>query len=171
MVYRVLVQQKDATINLQKENITFLKDQLAEAKAQSPDVLAQRLSGRVKLLEEELARMGEDKSSTEEQIKAKEQELEGARINAEELSKQVLHARDLLSDFLCPECGAPLAARSYQSESVEYRGRELDVDHEYTEFACGYSLVDGSKVSECRQSKRITSGSSRPTTPSARPAA
>lgn len=40
-LYRLLVDQKDATIQLQKENIAFLKDQLAEAKLQSPDVLAQ----------------------------------------------------------------------------------------------------------------------------------
>ena len=40
-LYRLLVDQKEATIQLQKENIVFLKDQLADAKLQSPDVLAQ----------------------------------------------------------------------------------------------------------------------------------
>jgi len=36
VLYRLLVDQKDATIQLQKENISFLKDQLADAKSQSP---------------------------------------------------------------------------------------------------------------------------------------
>ncbi|SOZ05303.1 hypothetical protein [Cupriavidus taiwanensis] len=33
VLYRVLVQQKDATIQLQKENKAFLNDQLAESKS------------------------------------------------------------------------------------------------------------------------------------------
>jgi type II secretory pathway component PulM len=46
VLYRLLVDQKDATIQLQKENILYLKDQLADAKQQSPDVLAQSLAAR-----------------------------------------------------------------------------------------------------------------------------
>ena len=148
-LYRVMVQQKDATIQLQKENIAFLKDQLAEAKAQSPDALAQSLAGRVKLLEEELKRIEQDKSSTQEQIQAKEAELKEARLRAEELTKKIVHARELLKDFLCPYCGAPLTERTYQWESVEYKGREIDVDHEYVAFDCGYELVDGKERNKC----------------------
>jgi hypothetical protein len=33
VLYRVLIQQKDATIQLQKENKAFLNDQLAESKS------------------------------------------------------------------------------------------------------------------------------------------
>ena len=150
ILYRLLVQQKDATIQLQKENIAYLKDQLAEAKSQSPDVLAQKLATRVKLFEEEVKRLEQDKSSTQEQVKAKEAELNRAREEAEELTKKILHARELLSDFLCPHCGAPLAQRAYHSESVEYKGREIDVDHEYTAFECGYEIVDGEVRGNCK---------------------
>jgi DNA repair exonuclease SbcCD ATPase subunit len=150
VLYRLLVEQKDATIQLQKENIAYLKDQLADAKAQSPDVLAQSLTNRVNLLEGELKRLEQDKSSTHDQIKAKEAELTAARTKAEELTKQVLHARTLLKDFLCPYCGAPLAEKAYHSESVEYQGRELDVDHEYMAFECGYEIVDGEVRGQCR---------------------
>lgn len=150
VLYRVLVEQKDATIQLQKENIAYLKDQLTEAKTQSPDVLAQSLASRVRYFEEELKRLEQDKSSTQEQVKAKETELKQAREEAEELTKRVLHARELLSDFLCPHCGAPLSERAYQSESVEYHGREIDVDHEYTAYDCGYVIVDGEVRGECR---------------------
>lgn len=150
ILYRLLVEQKDATIQVQKENIAYLKDQLTEAKAQSPDVLAQRLASRVKLFEEEVKRLEQDKSSTQEQVNAKEVELNRARKEAEELTRKVLLARELLSDFLCPRCGAPLAEKACHSESVEYQGREIDVDHEYAAFECGYEIVDGEIRGECK---------------------
>lgn len=148
--FRMLVEQKDATIQLQKENIAYLKDQLAEAKSQSPDELAKSLASRVKLLEDELKRLVQDKTSTQEQVMAKEAELNQARLDAEVLTKKVHHARELLSDFLCPLCGAPLAERACNSELVEYDGREIDVDHEYTAYQCGYEIVDGEVRGECK---------------------
>ena len=149
-LYRMLVEQKEATIQLQKENIAYLKDQLVEAKSQSPDELAKSLASRVKLYEEELNRLEQDKTSTQVQVKAKEAELNQARVDAEELTKKVHHALELLSDFLCPSCGAPLAERAYHSELVEYEGREIDVDHEYTAYECGYEIVDGEVRRECK---------------------
>ena len=150
VLYRLLVDQKDATIQLQKENIAFLKDQLADAKLQSPDVLAQSLAGRVKLFEEELKRLGQNKTATEEQVAAKEAELNQARGEAEALTKKILHARELLHDFLCPHCGAPLVERAYHSEMVEYQGREIDVDHDWTSFECGLEIVDGLERHPCK---------------------
>lgn len=147
------MQQKEATIQLQNEKITFLKDQLLAAKSQSPDSLAQSLAGRVKLLEEELKRLQHDKSSTEEQIKSKESELREARNRAEDLAKSVSHAHELLSDFLCPYCGSPLAEWVHDSEIVEYKGRDVDVDHEYKAFECGFQLVDGEERAKCRNIK------------------
>ena len=150
VLYRLLVDQKDATIQLQKENILYLKDQLTDAKAQSPDVLAQSLTNRVNLLEGELRRLEQDKTATKDQVSAKEAELTATRTEAEALTKQVLHARTLLKDFLCPYCGAPLAEKAFHSESVEYQGRELDVDHEYMAFECGYEIVDGKVRGLCK---------------------
>ena len=149
-LYRLLVEQKESTIQLQKENIAYLKDQLVDARTQSPDVLAQSLRNRVGLFEEELKRLEQDKTSTQEQITAKEEELKKARFEAEELTKKVLHARELLKDYVCPYCNAPLAQKAYDSESVEYRGREIDVEHEYIAFECGYSVVDGEVRSQCK---------------------
>lgn len=150
VLYRLLVEQKEATIQTQKENIAYLKDQLAEAKSQSPDTLAQKLANRVKLFEDEVKRLENDKSSTEEQIRAKEAELHDARAEAENLTQQVLSAHELLSDFRCPRCGAPLAEKAYHSEVVEYQGREIDVDHECTAYECGYQVVDGEVRGECK---------------------
>lgn len=150
VLYRLLVDQKEATIQLQKENIAFLKDQLADAKIQSPDVLAQSLAGRVKLFEEELKRLGRDKTATEEQVAAKEAELAQARCEAESLTKKILQARELLHDYLCPHCSAPLIERAYHSEMVEYQGRELDVDHDWSSFECGLEIIDGLERHPCR---------------------
>lgn len=150
VLYRLLVDQKDATIQLQKENISYLKDQLTDSKAQSPDMLAQSLANRIGLFEDELKRLNEDKTSTQEDIKSKEAELGRARLQAEELNKKLLHARDLLKDYSCPYCGAQLAEKAYHSESVEYKGRELDVDHEFITFECGYQVVDGDVTGQCR---------------------
>jgi len=148
-LYRLLVDQKEATIQLQKENIVFLKDQLADAKLQSPDVLAQSLAGRVKLFEEELKRLNQDKTATEDQVGEKEAELAHARAEAEALTKKILHARELLHDFLCPKCGAPIVERAYHSEMMEYQGREIDVDHDWSSFECGLEIVDGSERHPC----------------------
>ena len=150
VLYRILVEQKDATIQLQKENIGYLKDRLADAKPQSPDQIAQILSNRIKLLDDELKRLTEDKSSTHERVEAKEAELRQARQDAEELTKQVTSARRLLNGFLCPKCEAPLSEKTYRWESVRHEGRGIEVIHECTSFACGHEIVDGEVVSDCK---------------------
>lgn len=149
-LYRLLVDQKDATIQLLKETVNTLKDQLTEARNSTPDVLAQSLSGRVKLLEGELERLSQDKDANQEIVQRKEEELRATRQKAEELTKQVSLARELLNDFLCPHCGAALSSREYHSESVEYQGGEFDVDHEYSEYECGYSVLDGKPHNPCK---------------------
>lgn len=150
VLYRLLVEQKEATIQLQRENIAFLKDKLADAKLQSPDVLAQSLAGRVKLFEEELKRLEQDKYSTAEQVAAKEVELAQARFEAEALTKKIVHARELLRDYLCPHCGAPLVEMAYHSEMVEHEGRELDIDRDWSTFECGLEIIDGLERHPCK---------------------
>ena len=148
-LYRLLIEQKDATIQFLKETNSSLKDQLAEARNSTPDVLAQSLSGRLKLLEGELERLSQDKNANHELVQRKEEELKVARQKVEELKTQVSLAQELLTDFLCPHCGAALAVREYHSESVEYQGREIDVDHDYSAYECGYSVLDGKPNSPC----------------------
>lgn len=152
VLYRILVEQKDSTIQLQKENIAYLKDQLADAKSQSPDLLVQSLSNRVKHLEEELKRLKEDKSSTQEQVKAKETELRQACEDVEKLTQQIIYAKNLLNDFLCPECEAPLSEKAYRWKSVRHQGREIEVIQECTSFTCGYEIMDGDVVGLCKNS-------------------
>lgn len=148
-LYRLLVDQKEATIQLLKETVSTLKDQLVVARNSTPDILAQSLSRRVKLLESELGRLSKDKDANQELVHEKEEELRWTRQKAEELTKQIRLAQEMLNDFLCPHCGAPLAVREYHSEMVEYQGRELDIDHDYSEFECGYAALDGTQRHPC----------------------
>lgn len=153
-LYKLLVGQKDATIQLLKETVSNLKDQLAEARSMTPDVLAQQLSNRIKLFEEELARLSQDQCANQYLIHEKTQELHLARQKAEELTKQVSDASEMLNEFLCPKCGAPLLEREYHSELVEYEGREIDVDHDFTVFECGYAVLDGKPNAPCQGNQR-----------------
>jgi len=146
ILYRVLVSQKDATIELLKEQINDLKFKLTEARNASPDILAEKLSSRVSMLESELDRLSDDKEKNQTLINEKEIELKTARKEAEELNKKILYARDILQEFSCPKCGALLVERSYQTESREH----YDIDHEHIYYECGYEISDGKVVGTCR---------------------
>jgi DNA repair exonuclease SbcCD ATPase subunit len=152
-LYRLLAEQKDATIQLLRETIAAVKDQLAEARRTTPDVLAQTLSSRVKLLDAELTRISGDHGTSQEQVQKAEAELKAVRQQAEDLAKQVRTAYELLEDYSCPHCGAPLSERLHYSEATHYRGREMDIDHEYVSYECGYSERDGEAEGECANIK------------------
>lgn len=151
VLYRVLVSQKDSTIQLLKEKIGFLETKLNAAKANTPDMLVKALADRIKILEEELTRLKKDEVSNQELIGQKELELNSVREEAEELSKSISAARELMEEFICPYCGSPMAERAYHIESVEdSRGRDIDIDHEVVTYECGLSVVDGSEESPCK---------------------
>lgn len=152
-IYKLFVEQKDAMIQLLKERISTLKDQISEARSSTPDILAQTLSARVKNLEGELERLSQDKGANQQLVHEKEEELRTAQQKAEELVKQVLVAREILKNFLCPQCGSPLSIRECHTEVAEYEGREIDIDHDYTVFECGYSVLDGKPHTPCLTNK------------------
>lgn len=157
-LYRTLVDQKEATIQTKKENIVYLKDQLADAKSRLPDVLSQNLSNRIKLLEQELQRMESDKTSTQEQVKAKEEELCHARQEADRLTKQLrLNARQILEEFVCNGCGAPMLEVSYRIGTIQTAGatsEERDpFAHEILLFECGREIIDYDTWTRCPKRK------------------
>ena len=144
IIYRLLVKQKEATIRLQEEQISFLKVRLANAESDAPDDLALALANHVKMYEEELQRIIADKFATEDEVNEKEEKLRQARSEAEELTKRIAHATELLRDYL-----SPVARREYQNESMEYVGREIDIEHEYKLFECGLEVLDGTQSGKC----------------------
>lgn len=152
-LYRLLSEQKDATIQLLRETISALKDQLIEARRITPDVLAQTLAARAKLLEAELERVSKDNGATKQEVTEVAEKLNSARAEIEMLAKQVEIAHDLLEDFSCPFCGLPMTVRNLYSDSVEHKGREIDIEHEYVQYECGYAVRDGKPESECPGTK------------------
>ena len=152
VLYRVLVSQKDATIELLKEKNEFISQKLTDASSQSPDMLAKSLSDRVKLLDEEVGRLSNDKEKNQDTIIEKEKEIAKVKNEAKKLLDQIAIASDLIEDFTCPTCGSHLVERTYQSEPVEdCSGRSLDIDHEYILYECGLTIVDGSEEHPCKE--------------------
>jgi len=43
-----------------------------------------------------------------------------------------------------------IAEMVHHSELDVYQGRELDFDHEYTVFECGFEIADGEVRGKCR---------------------
>lgn len=78
------------------------------------------------------------------------EELKRTKAEAARLAGELAEAREQLSGFRCPLCGAPLAEKAYHSETVEYKGREVEDEHEYVAFECGYALSDGIVRGQCR---------------------
>src|SRR5260370_32056473 len=132
ILYRLLVQQKDATIEVLKEKNTWLQDRLETAKLNSPDVLADRLSRRISILSEELKQLSEDHDANQSAIQEKEAELAATKIEVADLKTQIKRAQEVLAEaeyfreqFGCPHCGA----------EVTFLGME---DIEMRIFGCGY---------------------------------
>jgi len=133
-----------------KEKATFLEQQLSISEKKDPDALAKSLSERVGNLNSEIERLSKDKSTNQDIIKNKEIELEKIQEETDELSRQISNAHELMSEYFCPHCKAPMAERAYQSESVEYNGRDVDIDREYVNFECGLTFHDGKETSPCK---------------------
>ena len=145
VLYRILVKQKDATIELLKERIAFLETQ----KVPTPDQLADALTRRVNMLSEELARLNENQEANESLIKEKEQEKSRLVSQVDKLKEQIEESEELLGHLTCPHCGAPVAERVVVPISGYVGGREIDADEMYEAYECGYAARDGVGVSPC----------------------
>src|SRR5690606_20845985 len=102
-LYRLLISQKDAVIELLKERLTAETAKVEQLKTQTPDALVNALNSRVQIMNGELDRLKHDGNTTAEVIARKEQELNSVR-------EQLLKLSELIedSDLVCPDCSAPL---------------------------------------------------------------
>ena len=150
-LYKLLVSQKDATIEALRERIATQQDRMT---FESPDVLNERLSKRITLLSDELARLSTDKEINAEAIRAKEEELTGAKEMYERLQKLVMHTSGMSVTYFCPKCDEP---------TLEYTEAKQTFSPEKSEYfrvvyRCGYSTVNGVKTSECCRNAEIKRG-------------
>lgn len=151
VLYKLLVSSKDATIETLRERIEQLREKLELEKNTSPDILAEKLSARIRIYEEEIRKLSKDQQANQEAIKTKQAELADARKELETLETQMEEAQGILDEFLCPYCKAPMTIHDYGSELVEYKGRELDVEHEIIIYDCGLEIQDGKETKLCRK--------------------
>lgn len=145
VLYRILVQKKDAVIQLLKERIAEKDEQIAQLKDRSPDALASALSDRIKISLDEITRLKSDGANQDKQIESKENELAEIQARLGSLSELIRE-----SDLVCPKCGNPLSGR--QVETI-YGGRdgEQEADILINNYECGYSIADdGKELSRCR---------------------
>jgi chromosome segregation ATPase len=144
-VYRVLVSQKDSTIELLKEKNDFLKNKIDELKENSPGILVERLTTRINGLENELIRLSKDEEKNQKVIEEKEKQLEEERNKLNKLNEQIENFKDIANEYFCPNCGSPLLAREYHTEVKQ----GIDIDHEFVEYECGREEIDGNVISGC----------------------
>lgn len=148
-LYRLLVSQKDATIELLREKNDLLKTQLEELKEKSPETLEKRLAERVKRLQEEIGRLGKDEEENKKIIKKKEEELKDKQDKLSKVRQQLQEMKEVAEEYFCPNCEAPLLRREFHYETVEYGKYAIDVDHECIEYECGRTIMDGETTNGC----------------------
>ena len=153
ILYRILVSTKDAMIELLKEKLSSTKEQLEESKKISPDILAENLSKRVKMLTKELMNISASNDQNTSIIKDKESQLFLTTQDIKTLKLQLKRAEELMEEFFCPYCKAPMVVREYQSEYFESDGRDIDIEHENIEYDCGLNIVDGKEFKPCSNKK------------------
>lgn len=136
-VYRLLVQQKDATIEQLKERLAYLETKVKDFEKQSPDVMVESLHRRVEIAKAEILRLKDEGEEYKGQVTGKEEELHGLKFKLEKLAALLAD-----SDLVCPDCGAPLVTRNYYTI---YGPGDQDADVEYAEYECGYVRDEGNE--------------------------
>ncbi len=148
-LYKLLISQKDSTIQTLKERIEALKEDLQRAKETDPDILLERYSNRATKLEEELVRLTLEKPDGPQAIKDKEKELGKIKFKINMLNKRLQRTQKLLSDFFCPHCGAMITERRYDSICLPFDNSNIESEREYYAFECGLEIVNGREISTC----------------------
>ena len=144
-IYRLLIAQKDAVIELKREQIDHQERKLKELQAQSPDVLVKTLSERIEIAEKEIDRLRQDGDKHSKEIEKKESELNKTKGQLSSLMEVI---KD--TEFVCPFCDAPLSQRGYYPIYDYINGREVAVEAaEYSIYECGLEVRDGVEETPC----------------------
>jgi DNA repair exonuclease SbcCD ATPase subunit len=143
-------------LDLLKEKNEWLEKKMQDLEGYRPDVLAQRLADRLHIVQQELERLHADREAGQQSIREKEADLVQVKNEIAQLTAQLDQAQETISlvserGLVCPHCGAPLVTHEHFTDLVEYEGRELDVDHEFIAYECGYEIRDGEIIAKCSQ--------------------
>ena len=151
VLYKVLIEGKDAMISLLNERIADKEAKIAVLESQTPDELAKSLSSRVEVSLKEIERLRADGDTHKEQIARKEGDLQALSGRLQALSSLIQD-----SDLVCSTCGAPLVQRGSHTIHGYVGGREMEADVEYREYECGYAVDDSrGELSPCSAAKMV----------------
>ncbi|MBA7508461.1 hypothetical protein ES705_00391 [subsurface metagenome] len=152
-LYRLLVKQKDSTIETQDKHIKFLELKNRELENSSPDILTERLRIRLNAYKEEMNLLSKEDESKKKLIREKENQIKEIISELNDYQEQFDKAQELMEEFCCPYCKSPMITREYHDEFAEYNGKELSIEHECIRYECGLTLVDNKEVSPCKIKK------------------
>jgi predicted phage tail protein len=174
-LYKVLIAQKDATIShlievaksndklakdkfefmemQYKEKVAELEKKVDEMKNLAPDIVAESLSKRNEIIKQELKELQKDQEKNAQIIISKTTELNGVRLQVQQLYEQIERAKEYMTDLVCPYCEAIIIRKEQSSHMVEHNGHDYDIETEIIEYACGLLLVDGNEESSCKNAK------------------
>jgi len=133
LVFKLVIDRKEATIQKLNTDFTSLQRQLSEAKENSPDARAGRLLKKIGILDKDIELLSQDHAKNEQALSEKVEELEKTNQELEKLKVEIERANELLEEasyykeqFACPWCSG---------EVTEIFGD----DEEYRSYNCGYS--------------------------------
>lgn len=144
-IYRSLVSQKDAVIELLREKLKLQEDKIKDLLAQSPDNLVKTLSDRIEITVKEIERLKIDRGKHRKEIEEKETKLNKLKEQLDALAELITD-----TDLVCPKCNSPLSQRVSIPMHGYVGGREVEADEEFSEYECGFALRGGLEVSPCK---------------------
>ena len=151
--YLLIIRERISYLKEKNQNLIRENQTLSDFR---PDILAERLSTRVKTLTEELEQLDIDNRASEELIKEKEAELSRTSEKIKSFISQLISARTTLETIsehglVCSDCGSPLDLREVVPQFAEDdEGRDIDYEIEYVRYQCGKTLVNGEIKYPCR---------------------
>jgi len=143
ILYRLIVQKKDATVQFLEKQLEHLKEQIASA---GSDTLSENLERRISILTKEIKRLNQDKDTNTGLIKEKELELDQAKGMYERLQKMTAFGSGLTVTYFCPVCNE--ATIEYVEAKIQFLN--TNKDSFLVRYKCGYSILNGKKNSICR---------------------
>lgn len=121
---------KDEQIRAVEKNISFLKDRISELEKKSPENIEKILNERIKIREDEIDRLSDDKQEHLEELTTKTQELQRLRSELEK-SKDIRRTMELLELNL-------------EEDDNEFRIFSSDAEYEIEEI--GLVAVDSGQL-------------------------
>lgn len=127
LLFKLVLDRKEATIQKLNTDISSLQRQLSEAKDNTPDARAERLLKKIGILDKDIELLSKDYAKNEQELIQKVEELEKTNQELENLKKQVERTNELLDEasyykeqFACPHCGAEVTTIAGEDEEVRF---------------------------------------------------